>query len=84
MSAPRGCPYANLLGVPGQGVHAPRLAGLAYNDILLTLAAICITTVATGYSIWLVALAWFVAGELFHVAFGTQTAFLTLIGLKVC
>ena len=88
---PRGgsCPYANLLGIPGQGVHAARIApfggkGLALNDILLTLAAALITTVATGYSFWLVAAAWFIAGELFHIAFGTQTAFLTLIGLKVC
>ena len=84
--SPRGasCPYANLLGIPGQGVHAARIGGLALNDILLTLVAICITTVATGYSFWLVAAAWFIAGELFHIAFGTQTAFLTMIGVKVC
>ena len=83
------CPYANILGTPGQGVHAARLApfggnGLSLNDILLTIAGICITTVATGTSIWLNTVFWFVLGELLHIAFGTQTAFLTMIGLKVC
>jgi len=33
------CPYRNILGAPGVGVHAPRLFGLARNDLLATLAA---------------------------------------------
>lgn len=33
------CPYKNILGAPGVGVHAPRLFGLARNDLLATLAA---------------------------------------------
>jgi hypothetical protein len=78
------CPYANLLGVPGQGVHAARIIGLSLNDILLTIAGICITTVATGTSLWLNTVVWFVLGEVLHYAFGTQTAFLTMIGVKAC
>ena len=78
------CPYANILGVPGKGIHAPRILGLAYNDTLLTIALICVTTVFSGVSIWLVALFWFLVGELAHVAFGSQTAFLTMIGIKAC
>ena len=27
------CPYANLLGVPGEGVHAIRIFGLSFVDI---------------------------------------------------
>ena len=90
MSAPRSCPYANLLGIPGKGVHAARIGafggspGLAYNDILLTIALICITTVASGASLWLNTVVWFLVGELAHIAFGTQTAFLTMIGVKAC
>jgi hypothetical protein len=34
MSGP--CKYSNALGSPGQGVHAPRLAGLAVADLLGT------------------------------------------------
>ena len=79
-----GCPYANVLGIPGKGIHVPRLAGLAYNDTLLTIALICVTTVFSGASIWIVTPVWFIVGELAHVAFGTQTAFLTMIGIKAC
>lgn len=30
------CKYSNALGTPGQGVHAPRMFGLAAVDLLLT------------------------------------------------
>jgi hypothetical protein len=38
------CPYRNILGAPGVGVHAPRLFGLARNDLLATLAAAVVLT----------------------------------------
>jgi hypothetical protein len=84
------CPYANLFGAPGQGAHAVRFGkfgrfpGFAVIDTLCTLVLICLTTYVTGYSIWLVAVFWFILGEIVHYAFGTQTAFLTLIGVKAC
>jgi len=38
------CPYANILGIPGQGFHATRFAGLAVNDTLATIALALITS----------------------------------------
>lgn len=38
------CPYRNLFGAPGAGVHAARLFGLARNDLLATAAAAALLT----------------------------------------
>jgi hypothetical protein len=76
------CPYADALGTPGEGVHAQRFLGLALNDTIATLVVALLTKwffdVPLLYSI----LAWFIAGELLHYAFGVDTAFLKMIGIK--
>ena len=76
------CPYANALGTPGEGVHAQRFLGLALNDTIATLVAALLTKwffdVPLLYSIF----GWFVAGEVLHYAFGVDTAFLKMIGVK--
>jgi hypothetical protein len=38
------CPYAHALGVPGVGVHAPRLLGLARFDTIATVLVAFITS----------------------------------------
>jgi hypothetical protein len=76
------CPYANLLGVPGEGVHKPRIFGFALVDILLTIVAALITTFIFKIDIWLSLLGWFVLGEVLHYVFGTQTAFIKMLGLN--
>jgi hypothetical protein len=78
------CPYAYVLGIPGQGVHAPRIWGYARNDILATIAIALITSFMTNTSFLKNLLAWFILGEVLHYAFGTQTAFLTTIGVNAC
>ena len=75
------CPYANLFGVPGQGVHATRIFGIALVDTLLTLLLAITTAWATNTSILSNFLVWFVIGELLHYAAGTQTAFLSMVGI---
>ena len=77
------CPYAHVLGAPGQGVHAPRFLGLALNDILATIALALVTSFACGWPFWPVLLVWVLIGEVLHYMFGTQTAFLTMIGVRV-
>jgi len=76
------CPYANALGTPGEGVHAQRVLGLSLNDIIATLVAALLTKwffdVPLLYSI----LGWFVGGEILHYAFGVDTAFLKMIGIR--
>lgn len=76
------CPYANLFGVPGQGVHATRIFGIALIDTLLTLLLAIATAWATNTSILYNFVFWFIVGELLHYAAGTQTAFLTMIGIN--
>jgi hypothetical protein len=78
------CPYAHVLGIPGQGVHAPRIGGYARNDILATIGIALITSFMTNTSFIKNLLVWFILGEILHYIFGTQTAFLTTIGVKAC
>lgn len=75
------CPYANALGVPGEGVHAARIFGISQNDLIMTIIAAIITAYALNISFLLSFTVWFVAGELLHYLFGTKTAFLKMIGM---
>ena len=75
------CPYANALGEPGKGVHAARIFGISQNDILMTIAAAIITAYLFNTSFLLSFIVWFVAGEVLHYLFGTNTAFLRMIGM---
>ena len=75
------CPYANALGEPGKGVHAARIFGLALNDTLMTIVASIITAYLFNISFLASFIAWFVAGEVLHYLFGTNTAFLRMIGM---
>jgi len=77
------CPYANLFGVPGEGVHATRIFGLALVDTLLTLLLAIATAWSTNTSVIANFVFWFIVGELLHYAAGTQTAFLTMIGIHI-
>ena len=74
------CPFAHVLGVPGEGVHAARIYGLAFNDIIATIVVAIITTYIMKIAIWKTLLFWFILGEVLHYAFGTDTAFLRMIG----
>lgn len=78
------CPYSELLGVRGQGVHSKRIAGFALNDILATIIAALITSYVFKVSILVSLVSWFIMGEVFHYIFGVDTAFLELIGVERC
>lgn len=77
------CPYRYLFGKPGEGPRSYRFMGLAVVDTLLTLLGAWLITLGTGYPILWTFIAFFILGETLHYAFGTQTAFLTMIGVKV-
>lgn len=76
------CPYANVLGVPGEGIHAPRIFGLARNDLLMTILAAVLTAYSLNISFILSFTLWFVTGEVLHYLFGTDTAFLKMLGIS--
>jgi hypothetical protein len=76
------CPYATALGIRGQGVHSSRILGLALNDIIATIVVAIITSYVFNISFLYSLIGWFFLGEVLHVAFSVDTAFLELIGLK--
>ena len=79
------CPYANALGEPGKGVHAARIFGISQNDLLMTIAVAIITAYLFNISFLASFIIWFVSGEVLHYFFGTNTAFLRMIGMTpVC
>jgi hypothetical protein len=78
------CPYKFLLGIPGKGFHSKRFMGLALYDTLGTFIIAVVIAFVFKFSVWKTVLFLFVLGELLHYLFGTQTAFLTLIGVRAC
>jgi hypothetical protein len=78
------CPYKYIFGVPEKGFHATRLFGFAVNDTLGTIGLALIGTYFFNIPVWKSLVGMFVLGEVLHYLFGTQTAFLTYIGVKAC
>ena len=77
------CPFSNLLGIPGEGVHSTRLGGYAVVDVVLTVIAAYFTSRAAQVPFITSLLLWFSVGEIMHVTYGVQTAFLTAIGIDL-
>ena len=78
------CPYSTALGIRGQGVHSSRILGFALNDILATIAMALITSYILKISFLYSLLVWFLLGEVLHILYGVDTAFLELFGLNKC
>ena len=78
------CPYANMLGTPGEGVHAQRFLGLALNDTIATLVVALLTSWIFKISLLYSILGWFIVGEALHYTLGVNTAFLKMIGVTPC
>jgi hypothetical protein len=57
--------------------------GYAVNDTLATIVLAIVTAYLTKRNFLAMFVLWFVVGEILHYVFGTQTAFLTSIGVKV-
>lgn len=78
------CPFAFALGIPGQGFHAQRIFGYALNDTIGTIFLGIITSLVIKVSLIASIIGWFVLGEILHYLYGTQTAFLTTLGIRAC
>jgi hypothetical protein len=79
------CPYKNLAGEPGKGIHETRFLGLSVVDIVGTYILFAIPSARfLGGNVWIHFAIWLVIGEIFHYAFGTQTAVLTMLGITAC
>jgi hypothetical protein len=75
------CPYANALGVPGEGVHAARVFGMAFNDWLMTALLAAVLAWFFNIPFLYTLLGLFVVGEVLHYVYGVKTAFLRGVGL---
>lgn len=70
------CQFKDALGKPGQGFHAPRLLGLARNDLIGTVVLAWLIARFTRWS-WLKAFfVMFAIGTALHLLFCVDTAFL--------
>jgi hypothetical protein len=78
------CPYANLLGVPGQGVHSRRIFGLALNDTLATILVSALTSYFFNISFIMSFIVWFILGEVLHYVMGVNTEFLAMLNIRPC
>ena len=76
------CPYKDILGIRGQGVHSDRIFGLARNDIIGTILLSLATSILLNIPLWKTLLFWFILGEILHYIFGVNSAFLEFIGLS--
>lgn len=66
-------------GRPGEGIHEPRLFGLARNDVVGTVAIAYIISQATGWKFTNTLLGTFLVGEAAHVYFGVDTALIKMV-----
>lgn len=58
--------------------------GFALFDFLATIVLAILTSYLLKTGFLTSFLSWFIAGEILHYMFGTQTAFLTAIGVVAC
>lgn len=77
------CPYRFLFGEPNKGFHSTRLFGFAVGDTLGTILLAWVIAWGWNLHFWKTLFWTFVIGEILHYLFGTQTAFLTMIGVRV-
>lgn len=73
--------YKFVFGMPGEGVHAYRLLGLAAVDVGLTLGAAVAVSYAAGLPLWQTVLGAFGLGVAAHWLFGVPTAANVALGL---
>ena len=64
---------SNILGKPGEGIHAARLFGFARNDILLTIVGAWLISYFFSLSFLWTVLVLFLTGILLHRIFNVRT-----------
>lgn len=75
------CKYKDVLGVPKQGFHAPRLLGFAAYDVIGTFMLGLLFSILLNKSYWSTTLVLFLLGIFLHWLFCVDTTFNRLLGL---
>jgi hypothetical protein len=78
------CPYKHIFGAPGTGAHSYRFMGVAVADTALTFLLAVYTAWEFGGNVFLHFLFWIIVAEIFHYAFGVQTAGMDMLGITAC
>jgi hypothetical protein len=68
-----GCPYKNMLGKLGEGVHSYRFANIAIVDVTMTIIAAFIISAVFAISFWKVLGVSFLLGIVLHRFFCVRT-----------
>lgn len=72
--------FKDLFGKPGENFHAARLFGFAFNDIAATLLLSYIISIYSRYkSVWKIFILLVCLGEILHILFGVDTAFIKIL-----
>ena len=67
------CPYKNMFGAPGTGVHSLRIANIAVVDVGLTVALAAVLSGAFGWRLGPTTAACFLLGIVCHRLFCAET-----------
>jgi hypothetical protein len=78
------CPNSAILGEPRSGVHSTRIFGIAAFDTIATILGAILIAYVLKKSFLVTLVVIFILGEILHYIYGTQTAFLTMIGVNAC
>jgi hypothetical protein len=75
--------YAFIFGKPGEGAHSRRFFGFAFVDLIGTVLLAILVTYIWDVPLWKSIVGMFILGEVLHYLFGSQTAFLTTLGVRI-
>jgi fatty acid desaturase len=73
------CPFSNILGEPGKGVHSIRIFNIAVVDVLLTVLLAWGIHYWTKFDFWIILLITFLSGIIIHRLFCVKTTLDKLI-----
>ena len=73
------CPYKNLLGVPGKGIHSYRIFNIAIADVIMTIIGAYLISWGLKLNFWLVLIILFLLGIVLHHLFCVKTTIDKLI-----
>ena len=67
------CPYKEILGVPGKGIHSTRFLGVAIADVVMTIIGGWLIAYSMKWNVAYTIAGMFVLGVLAHRAFCVRT-----------
>ena len=73
------CPFKDIFGKPGEGVHQFRIFGMAAVDLLLTVLGAALIAWKTNQNFLLTFIVLFIIGEILHWYFCVDTAVINFV-----